>query len=162
MVTSSHEFSPDEWDLLMRAPAEVVIAVVCAAPRERRARFAVAEAWLEAADENGAAIRLVPESALLDLLLNGPLREPRCPATARKEALAMCRAARDLLERRVDPEARSAYCRFVLTIAARAAHTTRDPAADEASDEREFLDDLSRALTGATPPRVRVSDDGRA
>jgi hypothetical protein len=162
MVTSRHEFSPDEWDLLMRTPAEAVLAVVCAAPRERRVRFAVADAWLEAAEENGAGLALVPESALLDLLLNGPLRESRCPATARKEALAMCRAARDLLERRVDEEARSAYCRFILTIAARAARATRDPAANEGSDEREFLHELSRALAGATPPRARVSDEGRA
>jgi hypothetical protein len=162
MVTSSHEFSPDEWDLLMRAPAEAVIAAVCAAPRERRTRFAVAEAWLEAADENGAALALVPESALLDLLLNGPLGEPRCPATARIEALAMCRAARELLEHRVDTEACSAYCRFVLTIADRAVRATSDPAADEGSDEREFVHELSRALAETPRARAPASDDRRA
>ena len=73
----------------------------------------------------------------------------------------MCRAARDLLEHRVEEEARSAYCRFILAIAGRAACATRDPAADEGSDEREFLHELSRALAGATPPQARVSDEGR-
>ena len=162
MGTNSQEFSPDDWDLLMRAPAEAVIAVVAAAPAERRARFSVADAWLEAADYNGAALRLVPESALLDLLLNGPLREPRFPAAARNEALDMCRAARELLEHRVDPEERAAYCRFVLTIAGRAARATCDPAAGEISCDAGFLGELSRALAVAPPARAPVSDDRRA
>jgi hypothetical protein len=146
----------------MRAPAEAVIAIVSAAPRERRARFAVAEAWLEAADENGAALRLVPESALFDLLVNGPLREPRFPAAARDEALATCRAARALLEHRVDPEERSAYCGFVLTMAGCALRATCDPAADEKSGRPGFLDELSRSLAAAPPAGAPASDDGRA
>ncbi|HET6172078.1 MAG TPA: hypothetical protein VFD90_05715 [Gaiellales bacterium] len=151
MATNPHEFSPDEWDLLMRAPAEAVIAVVSAAPRERRTRFVVADAWLEAADGNAGARRLVPESALIDLLLNGPLHEPRCAMVARNDALAMCRAVRALLEHRVKPEELSAYGRFVMTIAARAARATREPVADERPDEREFLEELARALSEPAP-----------
>jgi hypothetical protein len=148
--TIALSFPPAEWDLVVRLPGRVLIAVT--AVDRGRVRHTVADGL--AGMEAIAAGRVSPSRLLRDVVAaiyaeqvgDSDPREFADPRSGIASVLADCRVAARTLEKRAPDEDAAAYRAWLVDIArtvcsATRAHGRVTPA------ERRFLVDLSLALT---------------
>jgi len=147
-------FAPDEWDLLTRLPARVMIAATSAEPDSDRRTVAEGLAGIDAiaagtvsdSDLVRAAVAAIYTEADPDPPTAEQFRDRHAGIT---EVLVNCRTATAVLARRADPADAAAYRQWLLNIAARvsgASHSGGPLGARTSASEHKFLTDLNRAL----------------
>jgi hypothetical protein len=147
-------FAPDEWDLLTRLPARVIVAAMSAeADGDRRTVAeglagidAIAAGTISDSDLVRAAVAAIYAEADPDPPTAEQFRDRRAGIT---EVFITCRTASAVLARRADPADAAAYRQWLQNIAARACGVSRSSealGARTSDSEREFLADLYRAL----------------
>jgi hypothetical protein len=152
-------FPPGEWELLVRLPGRVLVAVVSAEPDGARQTVAEGLAGIEAI----AAGRASPSRLVRDVVAaiyaerddDAPVAEEFVDAwTGTASVLAECRAAARTLADRVPAPDAAAYRAWLATIAGTVCAAARsgglfglggEPVSPA---ERRFLDDLAEALAG--------------
>jgi hypothetical protein len=158
-TSTALQFTPAEWDILIRLPRRVLIAATSA--ERDTAKHTVAEGL--AGIEAIAAGRASPSRLVRDVVAaiyaepdeDSPVGEEFADPTAGiASVLTECRYAVRLLAERTPGEDAAGYRRWLTDIATTvctAARTGGLPGVDatRASEaERRFLDDLARALDG--------------
>ncbi|MBB5870483.1 hypothetical protein F4553_003862 [Allocatelliglobosispora scoriae] len=150
-------FGPDEWDLLIRLPARVMIAATSAEPDSDERTVAEGLAGIDA-----IAAGTISDSDLVRAVVGAIYAEqdPDPPSAEQfldrhagiTEVLVNCRAASAALGRRADPADANAYRQWITSIAARVCGASRSGGifglggATVSTGEKTFLDDLYRAL----------------
>jgi hypothetical protein len=152
-MTSSADFTPEEWDTIQEAPTSAGM-IVSTAQRggSFREAFAMAKAFTEARREHG-------DSQLLDELVSSRPEVDRTkagsPEELKENGLRRIREAVTLLEQKATPEDVEAYRRFVVSLAERVAGAKGEGDADKISDaEREAIAEIEAALAGGSPARA--------
>jgi hypothetical protein len=147
-------FAPDEWDLLTRLPARVMIAATSAEPDSDRRTVAEGLAGIDAiaagtvsdSDLVRAAVAAIYAEADPDPPTAEQFRDRHAGIT---EVLVNCRTASAVLARRADPADAAAYRQWLQNIAARVCGASRSGGlfgARTSDSEHKFLADLNRAL----------------
>jgi hypothetical protein len=147
-------FAPDEWDLLTRLPARVMIAATSAEPDSDRRTVAEGLAGIDAiaagtvsdSDLVRAAVAAIYAEADPDPPTAEQFRDRHAGIT---EVLVNCRTASAVLARRADPADAAAYKQWLQNIAARVCGASRSGGlfgARTSDSEHKFLADLNRAL----------------
>jgi hypothetical protein len=144
-MTSSADFSPEEWDTIQEGPTSAGM-IVSTAQRggSFREAFAMAKAYTDARQEHG-------DSALLDELVSAKpemdRHKARSPEELREKGLQTIRDAVALLEQKATPEEVEDYRSFVLTLAQRVAGAKGEGGDDKVSDaERAAIEEIQAAL----------------
>jgi hypothetical protein len=148
----------EEWRLLIRLPAEVMIATVGARDDGPRRTIAEGLAGLDAIAAGRSS-----DSQLIRSVVAAIYREPAdgCPDERSREVatedfrdvLDHCRRAATVLRGRAAPADAAAYCQWVRLIAARICDASRSggaPGRDDgqsAAGDEELLDELTAALS---------------
>jgi hypothetical protein len=155
---ASLSFLPDEWQLLTRLPARVVIAATSVEADSARRTVAEGLAGLDAIAAGRAfdsdLVRAVVAAIYAEN--DGEYQPTAQEFTDRTggiaEVLASCRSVTVVLSARADPADSAAYRQWLQSIAARVCEAARSGGllgfgGDLLSDtEREFLDELGGAL----------------
>ncbi|WP_051366471.1 hypothetical protein [Hamadaea tsunoensis] len=150
-------FEPEEWDLLTRLPAKVMIAATSAEPDSDQRTVAEGLAGIDAiaagAVSDSDLVRAVVAAIYAELDPDPPTAEQfRDRHAGITEVLVTCRAASLTLTRRADPADAAAYGQWLQNIAARVCGASRTGGVfglggSLISDaEHTFLVDLDRAL----------------
>lgn len=150
-------FRPDEWDLVIRLPARVMIAATSAEADGDERTVAEGLAGIDA-----IAAGTISDSDLVRAVVGAIYAEedPDPPSAEQfldrhagiTEVLVNCRAASAVLQSRADPADANAYRQWITSIAARVCGASRSGGvlglggATVSAGERTFLDDLHRAL----------------
>jgi hypothetical protein len=150
-------FGPEEWDLLTRLPARVMIAATSAEPDSDQRTVAEGLAGIDA-----IAAGTVSDSDLVRAVVAAIYAEqdPDPPSAEQflerhagiTEVLVNCRAASAVLQSRADPADANAYRQWLSSIAARVCGASRSGGvfglggSVVSAGEKKFLDDLYRAL----------------
>jgi hypothetical protein len=150
-------FSPAEWSLLVRLPAQVVIAATSAESDSPKRTVAEGLAGLDA-----IAAGLSSQSQLVRRVVSTIYAERSDDEAAAEEftdrtgglaqVLAACRRAANLLDSRAYPEDREAYQEWMQAIAARVCAASRTGGVfgvggvRVSPSEQAFLDELARAF----------------
>lgn len=150
-------FTPDEWDLLIRLPARVMIAATSAEPDSDQRTVAEGLAGI-----NAIAAGTVSDSDLVRAVVGAIYAEqdPDPPSADQvldrhagiTEVLVHCRAVSAALTNRADLADANAYRQWITAIAARVCGASRTGGAlnvgtpPVTAGEQKFLDDLYRAL----------------
>ncbi len=151
-------FGAEEWRLLIRLPAEVMIATVISRDDGPRRTIAEGLAGLDAIAAGRGS-----DSELVRSVVAAIYREPadgrpdeRSPAAATedfRDVLDHCRRAATVLRGGAAPADASAYCQWVRLIAARVCDASRPSGVPSNDDgqagavDEELLDELTAALS---------------
>lgn len=152
-------FAPDEWELLTRLPARVMIAATSAEPASAARTVAEGIAGLDAIAAGGGSDSSLVR-AVVGTIYTEADRDDEVPAAQELTdraaglagVLAACRTAAVLLRTRAGPVDSAAYRQWLRTIAARVCGAPRGdgPPSNGGSRtspaEQRFLDDLGTAL----------------
>jgi hypothetical protein len=152
-------FGRDEWELLVRLPARVVVAATSAEPDTSRRTVSEGLAGIDAiAAGRASASRLVRTvvAAIDEESDDDPpaAEEFEDPATGIAGVLDACRLAAGVLTERVGREDTDAYQHWIESIADQVCHSARSGGAfglggpSVSPAERQFLTDLSAAFCG--------------
>lgn len=147
-------FAPDEWALLTRLPARVMIAATSAEPDSERRTVAEGLAGIDAiaagtisdSDLVRAAVAAIYTEADPDPPTAEQFRDRHAGITA---VLVTCRSASAVLARRADQGDAAAYRQWLQNIAARTCGASPSGGlfgARTSDSEHKFLADLYRAL----------------
>jgi hypothetical protein len=150
-------FTPDEWDLLTRLPARVMIAATSVEPDSDQRTVAEGLAGIDA-----IAAGTISDSDLVRAVVAAIYAEqdPDPPSAEQfldrhagiTEVLINCRAASAALTARADPADANAYRQWLTSIAARVCGASRTGGVlglggkRVTEGEQRFLDNLYRAL----------------
>jgi hypothetical protein len=144
-------FAAEDWRLLSKLPADVMIATIATQERDPRGTVAEGLAGLDAIAagrwSDSELVRAVV-AAIFSEPEEDPGREPEAPDDPdgkRARVLAGCRRAAGIL-RAADPADAAAYRHWVQQVAVRVYGATRT---DDslAPAERRFLDDIGAAIS---------------
>jgi hypothetical protein len=146
-MTTSADFTPEEWDTIQEAPTSAGM-IVSTAQRggSFREAFAMAKAFTDARQQHG-------DSALLDELVSSKPEVDRTKANSpeelRENGLRTIREAVALLEQKATPEEVEDYRRFVISVAQRVAEAKGEDDDAKISDaERAAIEEIEAALRG--------------
>jgi hypothetical protein len=123
-MTGKADFSPEEWEVVLKGPPSAGMIVITAQRGGTfRESFSMAKAYGEARRQHG-------ESELLDEIASTKPEIDRTryhsPEELKEHGLQHLRDAVELLERKATPEEVDEYRRFVLTLANRVAEAHRE------------------------------------
>jgi hypothetical protein len=145
-------FAPEDWRLLSRLPADIMIATIATQEREPRGTVAEGLAGLDTIAagrwSDSDLVRAVV-AAIFSEPEEEPGREPEAPNDPdgkRSRVLAGCRRAGGILRAGADPADAAAYRHWVQQVAVRVYGATRADAS-LAPAERRFLDDIAAAIS---------------
>jgi len=143
-MTTSADFTPEEWELILEGPTGAGTIVITAQRGGTfRETFSMAKAYTEARQQHG-------ESELLDELVSTKPKMDRTRhgsgAELKEHALGELRDAVALLQQNATPDEVEDYRRFVLGLAERvaAAHREGDEAVSDA--ERAAIDEIAATI----------------
>jgi hypothetical protein len=147
-------FAPDEWDLLTRLPARVMIAARSAEPHGDRRTVAEGLAGIDAIAAGTLSDSDLVRAAVAAIYAEVDPDPPTAEQFRDRHAgiagvLVNCRCASAVLIRRADPADAAAYRQWLQNIANRAcgvARTSAIFAGRTTEAEHRFLADLHRAL----------------
>jgi hypothetical protein len=143
-MTTSADFTPEEWELVTEAPTGAGL-IVAAASRGGtfRESFSMAKAYTEAREQHG-------ESELLDELVSSRPKVDHTRAHSLEELqahhLGQLREAVSALEAKATPEEVEDYRRFVRGLAERVAEAHKEGGEPVSDAERSALDQIGAAL----------------
>jgi hypothetical protein len=154
---ASLSFQPEEWELLIRLPAQVMIAATSAEADSARRTVAEGLAGLDAIAAGRAFDSDLVRAVVAAIYAEQDMEAPAAQEFADRpegiaEVLGNCRMAAGVLSGRADPADSAAYRQWLQSIAARVCEAARTGGVlglggDVLSTaEREFLDDLAIAL----------------
>lgn len=132
-MTTQADFTPDEWNIILRAPAFAALYVVQSDHYSRSVAFqkmmAGIRAILETAtpDTSSKLIRAIRASLHAGQRPRYPESFPSDPAATRRLSLAACRQAAVLLTQKVPPSEASAYALWLLAIGEAVAAVPDEP-----------------------------------
>jgi hypothetical protein len=144
-MTGKADFSPEEWEVVLKGPPSAGMIVITAQRGGTfRESFSMAKAYAEARKEHG-------DSQLLDEIAS---TKPEIDHTRyhsaeelKEHGLQHIRDAVALLEAKASPEELDEYRRFALTLANRVAEAHKG-----VSDaERSAMEEIAQALGTASP-----------
>jgi hypothetical protein len=146
-MTTSTDFTPEEWEIVREGPTSAGM-IVSTAQRGGTFRevFAMAKAYAEARQEHG-------DSALLDELVSHKPEMDRTkahsPEELKEHGLQRIREAVALLEQKATPQDVEDYRRFVISLANRVAGAKSEGGDKSASEaETAAIAEISEALKG--------------
>ncbi len=147
-MTGKTDFTPEEWELVLRGPSTAGMIVVTAGRGGTiRETYAIAKAYVEAREQHGG-------SELIDEIVTA---KPEIDHTRyhsaeelRKQGLEHLRGAVELLERKATPEEVEGYRRFVLALAEKVAGAHREGGVSVSQPEQAAIDDISASLGSAS------------
>jgi hypothetical protein len=143
-MTTSADFTPEEWELVTEAPTGAGL-IVAAASRGGtfRESFSMAKAYTEAREQHG-------ESELLDELVSSRPKVDHTRAHSLEELqahhLGQLREAVSALEAKATPEEVEDYRRFVRGLAERVAEAHKEGGEPVSDAERSAMDQIGAAL----------------
>lgn len=143
-MTTSAEFSPEEWEIVREAPTSAGM-IVSTAQRGGSFRevFAMAKAYTEARREHG-------DSELLDEIVSKKpdvdRTKARSPEELRLHGLEHIRQAVALVEQKASPGELADYRRFVISLAERVAGAKTEGEGAVSEAERAAIDEVTAAL----------------
>jgi hypothetical protein len=148
-MTGKADFTAEEWELILEAPASAGLIVMTADRGGTfRESFSLAKAYTEARQQHG-------QSELLDEIVSTKPKVDRggahSPEELKATGLQHLRDAVAVLERKATPEELEDYRRFVLTVADRVANAHREGGQQVSDAERSAIEEIAAALgTSAT------------
>lgn len=145
-MTTSADFTPDEWELIATAPTGAGLIVASASRGGAfRESFSMAKAYTEARQQHG-------ESELLDDLVSKRPKvdhtRPHSLEELRAHHLGRLREAVSVLEQKATPEELEDYRRFVRGLAERVAAAHEEDGEPVSDAERAVLSEIEAALGG--------------
>jgi hypothetical protein len=143
-MTGKADFTPEEWDVVLKGPPSAGMIVVTAARGGTfRETFAIAKAYAEARQQHG-------ESELLDEIVAAKPELDHTRYHSVEELKQAClqhlRDAIELLERKATADEVDGYRRFVLTLADKVAAAHREGSETVSQPERAAIEEISAAL----------------
>jgi hypothetical protein len=143
-MTSSTDFTEEEWRLVLQAPPSAAMVVITASRGGTfRETFAMGKAYAEARQQHG-------DSELLDAVVAAKPQVDRAHASSpdelKQHSLEHLRDAVHLLAAKATPEELADYRRFVIGLAERVAQAHREDDVAVSPAERQALDEISSAL----------------
>jgi hypothetical protein len=143
-MTTSADFTPEEWELITEAPTGAGLIVASASRGGTfRESFSMAKAYTEAREQHG-------ESELLDGLVSSRPKVDHTRAHSLDELqahhLGQLREAMSALEAKATPEEVEDYRRFVRGLAERVAEAHKEGGEPVSDAERSALDQIGAAL----------------
>ncbi len=145
-MTTSSDFTPEEWDIVREGPTSAGM-IVSTAQRGGTFRevFAMAKAYAEARQEHG-------DSALLDELVSHKPEMDRTkahsPEELRERGLQRIREAVTLLEQKATAQEVEDYRRFVTSLANRVAGAKSEGDEPVSEAETAAIAEISEAVKG--------------
>jgi hypothetical protein len=144
-MTTSSEFTPEEWEIVREGPTSAGM-IVSTAQRggSFREAFAMAKAYAEARQEHG-------DSELLDELVS---KKPEMPEKAhsaeelKANGLKLIGEAVALVERKATPEEAADYQRFLISVANRVAAAKSEGDQAVSNAEAAAIAEISAAMGG--------------
>jgi hypothetical protein len=145
-MTTSGDFTPEEWELITEAPTGAGLIVASASRGGTfRESFSMAKAYTEARQQHG-------ESELLDELVSSRPKVDHTRAHSIEELqthhLGRLREAVSALEQKATPEEVEDYRRFVRGLAERVAEAHQEGGEQVSDAERSALEGIGAALGG--------------
>jgi hypothetical protein len=145
-MTTSGDFTPEEWELITEAPTGAGLIVASASRGGTfRESFSMAKAYTEARQQHG-------ESELLDELVSSRPKVDHTRAHSIDELqthhLGRLREAVSALEQKATPEEVEDYRRFVRGLAERVAEAHKEGGEQVSDAERSALEGIGAALGG--------------
>ena len=144
-MTTSSDFTPEEWEIVREGPTSAGM-IVSTAQRGGSFRevFAMAKAYTEARQQHG-------DSELLDELVSHKPEMDRTKSHSTEElkehGLARIREAVALVEQKATAQELEDYRRFVVSLAERVAGAKGEGGEEKVSDsERAAIEEISAAL----------------
>ena len=144
-MTGKADFSPEEWEVVLKGPPSAGMIVITAQRGGTfRESFSMAKSYAEARKQHG-------DSQLLDEIASTKPEidhtRYHSPEELKDHGLQHLRDAVELLEAKATPEEVDEYRRFVLTLANRVAEAHKG-----VSDaERSAMEEIAQALGTASP-----------
>ncbi|HEY4849855.1 MAG TPA: hypothetical protein VII22_03625 [Streptosporangiaceae bacterium] len=143
-MTTKAAFAPEEWKVVLEAPATAGMIVITAAHGGTfRETIAMTKAYTEARAQHG-------ESELLDEVVTAKPKVDHTlyhsPEELRNQGLAHLRDAAALLEGKATAEERDDYRRFVLTLANEVAAAHREHGQSVSPAEAAAIKEIAAAL----------------
>jgi hypothetical protein len=143
-VTGKADFTPEEWSVLLEAPASAGMIVVMAQHGGTlRETLAMGKAYAQARQEHGA-------SQLLDEVVAA---KPKVDHTRyrsfdelKEHGLTHLRDATAVLERKATPDEVEDYRRFVLTLTEHVAAAHREDGTDVSAAEQAAIDEIAASI----------------
>jgi hypothetical protein len=144
-MTGKADFSPEEWEVVLKGPPSAGMIVITAQRGGTfRESFSMAKAYAEARKEHG-------DSQLLDEIASTKPEidhtRYHSPEELKEHGLQNIRDAVELLEAKATPEEVDEYRRFVLTLANRVAEAHKGVT----DSERSAMEEIAQALGTASP-----------
>ncbi len=147
-MTSSADFTPDEWKAVLEGPPSAGLIVITAQRGGTfRETISMAKAYAEARQNHGA-------SELLDEIVSAKPHVDHTrygsPEELRQAGLQRVRDGVAQVAAKATPEELDEYRRFVVTLAEKVANAHREGGESAVSDaERAAIDEIREALDGA-------------
>jgi hypothetical protein len=145
-MTTSADFTPEEWDVVREGPTSAGM-IVSTAQRGGTFReiFAIAKVYTEARQEHG-------DSELLDQLVaekpDMDRTKSHSPEELKEHGLQRIREAVALVEQKASPEELGAYRQFVSTLAERVARAKSEGDTSISEAESAAIAEIGEALGG--------------
>jgi hypothetical protein len=148
-MTARHDFSPEEWHVVLEGPPSAGMIVVTAQRGGTfRETIAMAKAYAEARTQHG-------ESELLDEIVSAKPEidhtRYRSAEELKENGLQHLRDSVALLQRKATPEELEDYRRFVLTLADRVATAHREGGESISPAEQAAIQEIAASLGAPAP-----------